>query len=283
MLARPDRRAPVQSLPASAAILALLLVAPAAAAPGTLEEIEACMDANRPQDSSVQVVSIRKHDRIGAVTGMRAKIYWKRSEEGRSRVLMRFSDPPDLRDAALLMLQEADRDDMWMYLPELQRVRRVTGRMMSGSMFGTDFSYEEFQRLQGLGEESVVTRRLDDAELDGRLAWVLETVPREGVPAQERPSHERVVAWIDRELCVPLQVEFFRRAEPDEEPRKRMVVDPGRVERSGDRNVPRHLEIHDLRDGTRTELEVESIELDADVRDSMFSMRALEKRAGGSF
>ena len=49
----------------------------------------------------------------------------------------------------VLLLEKKDRmPDQFMYLPELRKVRRVTKRSVAGSMFGTDFSYEDFERFQ---------------------------------------------------------------------------------------------------------------------------------------
>ena len=37
-----------------------------------------------------------------------------------------------------------------MYLPELRSVRRVTGNTLSGTLLGTDFTYEDFLHIYGL-------------------------------------------------------------------------------------------------------------------------------------
>ena len=256
-------------------LAALLLPAPAAHPLETVEEIQDCASRNLPQDSSVQTVVLRAHDRTGALTEMRAKIYWKRFEDGFSRVLLRFSDPPDMRGSALLLIQKKEANDMFMYLPELQRVKRVTGHMMQGSMFGTDFSYEEFERLQGLEAEQFVAQRLPDEDVGGRPAYVIQTVPKDGLPPEQIPSYERIVTWIDRQLCVPLKVEFQERGA---QVRKRLQADPAAIEKSGERHLARRMEIVDLRDETRTEIVVEEIELEAKISPSTFSVRELETR-----
>jgi len=254
---------------------ALLLAAPPAFPLETVEEIRDCVSRNLPQDSSIQTVVLRSHDRMGSVTEMRAKIYWKRFEDGFSRLLLRFSDPPDMRGSALLLIQKEQVNDMFMYLPELQRVKRVTGHMMKGSMFGTDFSYEEFERLQGLEAQQFVTERLPDESVGDRAAYVLQAVPKDGLPPEQLPSYERSVTWIDRETCVPLKVEFYERGQ---KLRKRLQVDVNAIERHGERHLARHVEIVDLHDETRTELVVEAIELGAKISPSIFSARALEAK-----
>ena len=180
-------------------IASMALAMPARAAePG---DAGACGSLMRSGQASVQTVAFRATDRMGAVTESRAEIHWKRFESGLSKLLVRVSAPPDLRRAGLLLIEkEGGRRDMFMYLPEIDKVKRVTGRMLTGSMFGTDFSYEDFERLQGFTDPSA-SRSLPDVTLDGAAALVTETRP---APSQES-AYGRIVSFIDRATCVALQ------------------------------------------------------------------------------
>ena len=261
------------------AALATLAVAPAATALDTLDEVQDCMEANLPDPSSVQIIVMKAHDRIGSVTQTRAKIYWKKGEDDLSKVLVRLSDPPEMRGAAILMLEKkGTSNDILMYLPELDRVKRVTGHMMSGSMFGTDFSYEEFESMQGLENDDFSESLGAPAAVDGRPVYVIEALAREGL--EEKPNYERTVTYVDRATCATLKVEFFERGD---RVRKRMQVDASSIEKIGERNVARRIKIEDLRDETRTELEIEEIDFDAKVSRSLFSTRALQRMGGKSF
>jgi hypothetical protein len=224
---------------------------------------------------SIQVLSMTAHDRAGAVTTTRAKVFWREFEDGYSRVLMRLSDPPDMRGAALLMIEKEKGNDTFMYLPELKRVKRISGRMMSGSMFGTDFSYDDFQAMNRLGENA------RSEELDGRPVHVVASFPQpDPEEPDEEPSYVKMLSYVDQERCVPLRIDFFERGE---RLRKQLSTDPASIEKMGDVQVARKMEITDLRDDTRTELVVEEIEIDAEVSKSMFSSRKLEQRGSGSF
>ena len=49
-----------------------------------------------------------------------------------------------MRDAAYLVREASDpgkEEEMYVYLPALQKVRRITGAMKDSSLFGTDLSY----------------------------------------------------------------------------------------------------------------------------------------------
>ena len=249
-------------------IASLLLALPARAAePG---DADACLWRSRSEQTSVQTVVFRATDRVGAVTESRAKIHWKRFDSGLSRLQMRFSAPPDLRGAALLLIEKAGgKRDMFMYLPELGKVKRVTGRMLTGSMFGTDFSYEDFERLQGFTPDRSASRRLPDVTLDGASALVMEILP----PPSQESAYGRIVTFVDRATCVPIKLELY---EGEDRLRKVATTPRSEITREGGEMVPRRVHIEDVRDGTHSELIVEEIELGVKIPKKMFSQRELE-------
>jgi outer membrane lipoprotein-sorting protein len=251
----------------------LILAAPLAAAePQTAQEIEQCVRANQPESSSIQTIAFRAKDRIGAVTESGAKIYWQKGDDGLSRLMMRFAEPADLRGAGLLLLEKKnERRHMFMYLPELKRVKRITSRMMTGSMFGTDFTYEDFERFQGF-EEDEGLERLDDADLDGKKMFVIVHRPAADVDS----AYERIVKYVDRKTCVPLKTEFYERGDRI---RKVALSDPEHVTREGDGWIPRHTTLRDLRDETETDLIISEIEVNVEIHRKMFSERELEAGA----
>ena len=254
---------------ARAALIAAsaLVLCAAAAELQTAEQIGDCHRGSFPDDSSVQTISMNAKDRIGAVTTSRARIYWKKFDDGLSRVMMRFFDPPDLRGTGLLMIEKKDRNDMFIYLPELGRVKRITSRMTSSSMFGTDFSYEEFERMQGIAKSAPVTRG-EDGAVDGRPAYVLEARPT----PESNSAYERIVSFIDKETCVLLRSEFYERGD---RARKVLTAKTSTLGRAGDVWLAREYLMRDLRDQTETTMIVEEVEVGKAIPRKMFSQREL--------
>jgi hypothetical protein len=232
-----------------------------------VDEIADCVKANQPRLSAEQTVTLRTVDRTGAARASNATIYWQKFGED-SKALIRFSAPEDLRGSALLLLQKGERADMFMYLPELRKVRRVTKRSVTGSMFGTDFSYEDFERFQGLGEDGEA-QRLPDGEVEGRKVFVLEGRPSRG----EESAYERVVSFVDQERCIPIRTELY---EKGERLRKVMVMPSEEITKEAESWVPRRVLVKDLVNETQTELLVDEIELDKQLPRKLFSERELE-------
>jgi hypothetical protein len=232
-----------------------------------VDEIADCVKANQPQLSAEQTVTMRTVDRAGSARVSSATIYWQKFGEN-SKALIRFSAPEDLRGSALLMLQKGEHADIFMYLPELRRVRRVTKRSVTGSMFGTDFSYEDFERFQGLAADGDA-KRLPDEEVEGRKVFVVEGRPSRG----EESAYERIVSFVDQERCIPVHTELY---EKGERLRKVMVMPSEKITREAESWVPRLVLVKDLVNQTQTELLVEEIALDKKLPCKLFSESHLE-------
>ena len=251
---------------AAALLLSVADPSPAAEQSEDVSEVTECMRANQPKLSVEQEVRFRVMDRSGSERVSKAKIYWQKTEK-RTNALVRFTGPSDLRDSALLMVERGTRSDMFMYLPELRKVRRISDRTVAGSMFGTDFTYEDFERFQGLTEDGE-TKRLPDGEVEGRATFVLEGRPARG----DQSAYERVVSYVDQERCVPLRTELY---EQGNRLRKVMVAPSEMVSQHDTLWVPRLVLVRDVLDETQTELVVEEIELDKKLPRKLFSEREL--------
>ncbi len=250
-------------------ILALQLASAVRAEARSADEVDACIRETRPAETSVLTVSFRSKDRVGAVTEKSATLHWKRFDDDLSRIVLRFRYPSDVRGSAVLLIEAKERaPEMFMCLPALQKVRRVTTHMVSSSMFGTDFSYEDFQRLQGY-TVSAAKLRLEDAVVAGRPAFVVERT------LGTDSAYERIVDFVDQETCLPLRTESYERGG---RLRKVLTADPAAFELSGSVWVAKSVLMRDLLDETETALLVEKIEIDTRIKKKVFFARDLEAR-----
>jgi hypothetical protein len=228
-----------------------------------------CARENTPKKSSKQKVEFHSIDRMGKGRDISASVAWERADDGKSRVLLRVHKPTDLEGAGLLLIEKSERTDMFIYLPDLKKVKRVTSHMLSGSLFGSDFTYEDFMQFQGI---SVGGRReeLAGATLDGVAVRVLAQYPAE----EAGSAYERIVSFWDPEYCVPLKVEMY---ESGDAPRKVLRVDRGSLFQSDGVVLPQKAEMKDLRDETSTQLSVHDIEIDVKIPRKYFSKSGLEQ------
>jgi hypothetical protein len=252
-------------------------VAPEAAAPeaaeseGTALEIRACMERNIPPRSSVQTVEFTAVDRVGGERMSRSKIYGKRLDDGFRRLKMRFVKPPYMRKSELLMIETKSSPDVFLYSPETRRARRVTSSGGGGSVFGTDFSYEDFERWQLFNRPGTL-KRGPDTELGGTPVHVLWTFPADEANSQ----YEKIETFVHQETCVVLKMNSY---EPGERLRKVLVADPKSLLEEGGIWVATDLVMRDVRDETYTAVVVEDIEVDEEVSDNVFQVSRMG-RAG---
>jgi hypothetical protein len=237
----------------------------------TVQQVEACLRDNLPSQTSVQTVSLRHVDRTGSKRTLEAKIFWKRSPEGLSRIRIGIEAPPDDRGSAYLLREvESGDPEMFVYLPEIGRVRRIHPSGASGSLFGLDFSYEDVGHMQDVSG-GAQSEMLDGSTLDGIAVSVVRVTPA----PEESSSYGRIVYFIDKERCVPLKIEFY---EVGGELQKVLTADPDAITREGNGWLVRSLAIKDLLNGTQTQLRVGEIQLDVELSDRLFSQGDLPRR-----
>ncbi len=250
----------------SAALLALSGTRASAAG---VEEVDRCVRGNLPEKSSIQTVEIVTRDRTGSERRLAGEMKWKVFDNALSRTLIAIDSPPDVRGSAYLMIEKEAGDEMFVFLPEMGRVRRIHPSTASGSLFGTDFSYEDLGYLQRISGQAGA-ERLADAEEAGRKLFVIRVVP----PATES-AYEKIVAFVDQQSCVPLKIEFYAKGG---DLQKLLAIDPETIRREGRGWIPHAVSVKDLRNESETRLLVRKIQLDPQIDDRVFTVTALERR-----
>ncbi len=118
--------------------------------------------------------------------------------------IMVFDEPRDVKGTALLTYSHKEgKDDQWLYLPALKRVKRISSSNKSGPFMGSEFSYED---LSSQEIEKYTYRYLGDENLNAKPCFVIERYP-----ADLKSGYTRQVAWIDQEEYRTWKVDFYDR------------------------------------------------------------------------
>lgn len=251
-------------------LLLVLLATPALSTelPELPEVVKNCLEQNLPESTSVQSIELRASDRSGYESVMQADVYWKRFADGKARVLMYFSEPVDVRGARFLVIQNEPQNDMYIYMPGLFKVRKITSRKISNSILGTDFSYEDFERLHGILTD-LKAEQYPDEELSGRGVYVLNSYPA------GESGYEKIGTYIDKQSCIALKLDLY---EKGHKLRKQLTIDPASVRQAGNIHIPGEVLMRDLRDKTQTRLVVRNVKTGVDLEDSLFDPEQLKKK-----
>jgi outer membrane lipoprotein-sorting protein len=239
------------------------------AAERSADEVQQCARRNLPERTARQEILLESTDAAGAAQRLEAELWWRRAEGDRSQLRITVEAPPDLRGSSFLLLQRENGSDLFSYLPELRTVRRLTGRAISGSLFGTDFSYEDLERIQ-LTAASAGVEALGESEIEGRTVDAIAA----SVPADAGSAYQRIVTYVDRETCVALRTDLESRPGTLA---KQVSAPFAEVRQVGTRWVPHQVTIDDRETGRRTKLTVRKIDLDVDLSPSEFSQAALTR------
>lgn len=198
---------------------------------------------------------------------LRSMLLYRRSApEGDVSTLIRFTEPADIEGTGLLTIDAADgASNQWIYLPALQRVRRVDSNRKGGRFVNSDYYYEDLRdRKPSMDEHRLLGREV----VDGVECDVLESIPVEA----GNSVYKRRVSWIDPASHLPLRIDFFEK--DPQAPSKRLRVE--RREQVQGYWTVMDSTLTDLGSGHQTRLTVRSIAYDRSLPERLFSSKALE-------
>ncbi|MCA1978642.1 MAG: outer membrane lipoprotein-sorting protein [Thiobacillus sp.] len=122
---------------------------------------------------------------------------------GETANLVRFLDPEDIAGTGLLSIDKADGNtDQWLYLPALDRVRRISSDRKGGRFVGSDLYFEDLQERKPTKDRH---RLLGKQIENGILCDVLESTP---VDPRESVYLKRI-SWIDAATDIPQRIDYF--------------------------------------------------------------------------
>lgn len=183
-------------------------------------------------------------------------------------VLLKFLTPSDVKGTALLLLQEKDETDMWLYLPALGSVRKVASHMQNGSFMGTDFTYQDFNMFGGEKyQENYQSTHVDSVVYDGVDCYLLETFP-----AAEDRSYSLIRIWVNKADFTAVKLEFF-----DQRGNPLKVMLNSQIKDIKGHLIPTRIEMQNLQRKSRTVLELVEVQYDQEIPDQVFTTRYLEK------
>jgi len=125
-----------------------------------------------------------------------------------SKSLSQFDSPADIRGTAYLNFDWDDverDDDSWLYLPSLQRVKRIASSDTSDSFLGSDFTYAD---INGLEPDWYDYSFVNESEIvDGVDCWVIEAVPKPEFKerAEQATGYAKSHVWIRKDNFLQLR------------------------------------------------------------------------------
>lgn len=186
------------------------------------------------------------------------------------KTLTRFVEPADVRDTQYLSwsYDATDKDDdLWVFLPSENLVRRISGGGKKGSFMRSDFANEDMEQRVVDDDTHIL---LEETTLDGKDVYLIESTP---IAAKARDTnYSKRKTWIDKETWLALQVEYFDR-------RGRLLkrLQQGGIEQIDDIWTATKLIMETPRKKSRTLMQYTNIEYNIDLVDSVFQQSSLKR------
>jgi len=183
-----------------------------------------------------------------------------RSDGGDQDFLVVISRPADLRGTVFMVAKHPDGDDdRWLYLPDLDLVRRIAAGDKRTSFIGSHFFYEDVSGRSPNEDTHTLFETTD-------THYVVDNAPTD--PSSVEFASYRV--WIDRQTFMPMTIEYTDAA--GEVYRR---VETLAVEEVGGHPTVTRSRITDLRTGGSTVAEFANVEYDLGVPEAIYSERSL--------
>ncbi len=205
---------------------------------------------------------------ITTTTGRhRTFVYRVYSKNHGEKNLMKYLQPARLKGQAILMLNNAD--DIWIYFPRTNRVRKLATHAKKQKMEGSDFSYEDM----GAGNTFLTdftAKILGEEKKEGKKCYKIELVRKK----KSNSSYSRLVMWVEKVSFVPLVIDYYDEHDPTLCVKRLILSD---IEIIDGIPTPKKMVMKNLLDNSETTLEITTIRYNVTLSDNLFTERGLKK------
>jgi hypothetical protein len=188
--------------------------------------------------------------------------------DGRTHSIGRLTEPESLRGMTVMIVETASGGrDVFVYLPALARVRRVSGSQRGDAFLGSDLTYEDFEAQH---TRDFTLEALPAEQVAGERCAMIR-----GTPRQPRGYGAAVFAVAESDAAI-LEYRYF---EPGADAPYRVIETPrSAMVRRGGHLLPTLFSVRNLVRGSSTELVIHELTADPPIDERIFSVRTLEEQ-----
>ncbi len=270
-----DHRRPMKNSALLSLILTLLLCSPvqargtspaaAPAAPAQTQEEQSAKEIVKRSDDLMRGDTQQGHYTMTVITpNWRRQLEIRVQSKGRDRMLLKILSPAKEKGITTLRVG----NEMWNYLPQVERTIKIPPSMMLQPWMGSDFANDDLVKESSIVEDYdhviIARKTINDRPL---VRIQLTPKPRAGVVWKRR------VMVIDTQTFVPVRDEFYGK---DDELIK--VLSYRDVHRVGGRLIPTRWEmVSEVQPGRRTMIEVsDDLVYNEPIDDGVFTLQNIK-------
>ncbi|MGB9892991.1 MAG: outer membrane lipoprotein-sorting protein [Candidatus Saccharicenans sp.] len=210
-----------------------------------------------PADIQAEMVMVIKSS--GGDEKRRDLVVWtKNNPVGDDWRLMKFLAPADIKDLGFLVLAD---DQMYLYMPEFQRVRRIASHNKKESFVGSDFSYDD------LGTSGFSAFFVPKFKEENERAWILELERKPGAKKQ----YAKIILTVDKATELPVRAELY------DDSGQLFKIETQENSRVGKYWIPTKFVMENVKAGSKTTLELKNVKVDQNLSAEIFTERNLKR------
>jgi hypothetical protein len=212
--------------------------------------------------SKLEMILINRH---GAERVREIKQYEKDFGEVEKKIMF-FISPADVRNTSFMnwSYNSEQSDDQWIFLPALNKVKRISSENKSDYFMGSDFTYDDLgDRTLAEDEHSLI----GEDSIDGKDVYVVENIP-----LAEDDLYSRTVTYVWKDNWIGLKKEFY-----DQEGELLKVLTVNQLEEIDGIMTIVDSEMHNLQSDHRTILRSSGVKYNTEVNDNLFSERMMKR------
>lgn len=225
------------------------------------------MDAIKLEDMEM-ISTINIHDGRGNVR-VRQIATASRKFNDVTKTMINFISPADVKGTALLVYDYEDKDDsQWIYMPALRKTRRIVSTEKGKNFMGSEFTNADMARPNLNNYEY---KMLDDAVYDGKKCWVIEASLKTDELKRENGYAKRV-SYIDQSTYFCYKMEYY---DNGGRLQREQLISDYRKQSNGNYFAFKVV-MKNVRNGRKSEMIVDKLQLSSQIPESTFSPSALE-------
>jgi hypothetical protein len=191
--------------------------------------------------------------------------FWREGNRGRSKVLVRFDAPPEVRGVGLLTLNHPNAPaEQWIYTPAIQRDRRIAPQEKTQRFMGTDFTNEDMEER---AIEDYNYELIAEEPYAGQASYKIRAANRD----RNATQYSQLYLWVRKDIVATSFAEFY----VDGKLRKTMRWDDWKQVQSI--WTPHLVEVKDLVRGSTTRVRSSDFQYSVRFEPDWFSLRNLRR------
>ena len=183
-----------------------------------------------------------------------------------------IKQPMDVKGTAILLKSDADRsaadDDIWLYLPSLKKVKRLSAKNKRGRFVGSEFSYAD---LEWLRVEDFLYNVMGEESWQGGKLIKLEAIPADD-DVIKKTGYSKKVLWVSPLYNLVMKAVYF-----DDRQRELKTMQVDKVAKHQGYWTAVEQTIENIQTGRSTKMVVNDMNYDVDLKPKLFRQQNLKR------